>query len=303
MRTQKTVKSAKQTRKATPATAKPEQGGAGRGTVKTVMTRKPQTVRLTDSLGLVRQYMLWAGVRHMPVLDEDDRVAGMLSDRDLLGAAALEGAEKARGMNAQEIMRKPVAIVAPDERIEDASARMAALKVGCLPVVERGKLVGIVTTTDLLAHRSMGSFERDDPGAKAPTITARRLMTPDPEVTTEESSLFDAAAKMAENNIRHLPVVDADGVLVGMISDRDVRAALGDPMEALRDVRDDDSLTVGNVMAPDPLQVGLDTPITEVAGMIANEKLGAIPVVDEGDRPVGIISYVDLLAHLAKQRT
>ena len=129
--------------------------------------------------------------------------------------------------------------------------------------------------------------------------TARLVMTPDPETVLEEASLFEAAALMAELGVRHLPVVDELGKLIGMLSDRDIRSAIGDPVEALRGRHEDSESRASDVMSPDPLRASLDTPVSEIAEMLVDERIGAVPVVDEGDRPVGIISYVDLIRFLA----
>lgn len=129
--------------------------------------------------------------------------------------------------------------------------------------------------------------------------TARLIMTADPETVLEEASLFEAAAKMAELGVRHLPVVDSLGKLVGMLSDRDLRSAIGDPVIALRGRHDDSESCVGDVMAQDPVRAALHTSVAEIAEMLVDERIGAVPIVDEGDRPVGIVSYVDLIRFLA----
>lgn len=131
--------------------------------------------------------------------------------------------------------------------------------------------------------------------------TARDVMTVDPETISAESSLYDAASVMAELGVRHLPVTDAAGRLIGMLSDRDVRTTLGEPMEALRG-REDSDVTVSDAMRADPLSESLETSVDALAMILADEKIGAIPIVDEGDRPVGIVSYVDLLSWYAKNR-
>jgi CBS domain-containing protein len=139
------------------------------------------------------------------------------------------------------------------------------------------------------------------PVKKEPTAAfARSVMTADPETVIEETSLYEAAALMAELGVRHLPVVNELGVLVGMLSDRDLRTSIGDPVEALRGRRDESEACVRDVMAPDPLRVGLSTPISEIAMMLMDERIGAVPVVDEGDRPIGIVSYVDLIRFLTR---
>lgn len=128
---------------------------------------------------------------------------------------------------------------------------------------------------------------------------ASTVMTADPETVSEESSIFEAAALMAELGVRHLPVVNENGALAGMLSDRDIRSSIGDPVEALRGRRDESESRVADVMTPNPLRASLDTPIVEVADMLTDERIGAVPVVDEGDHPVGIVSYVDLIRFLA----
>ena len=132
-------------------------------------------------------------------------------------------------------------------------------------------------------------------------LTARQLMTPDPVTVTPETHLMTAASKMSELGLRHLPVVDAAGKLVGMISDRDLRVALGNPGEALRTSRLDEveELTVESMMAGDPISIELDTPVKTIAEILAVEHIGAVPVIDEGDHVTGIVSYVDVLAYYA----
>lgn len=142
--------------------------------------------------------------------------------------------------------------------------------------------------------------KRSAPRNSVRPALARSVMTPDPETVHEEASLFEAAARMTELGVRHLPVVDERGALVGMLSDRDLRTSIGDPVEALRGRRDESESRVSDVMTRDPLRVELGTSIAEIAAMLTDDRIGAVPVVDEGDRPVGIISYVDLLRFLAK---
>ena len=264
------------------------------------MTRNPITVRPEDDLALARQIMLWAGVRHLPVV-RDGRLVGLLSDRELLQASSELGFATARTLPVSKVSRQEIPSVGPHDPVEDAAARMVSERIDGLPVLDHGKLVGIVTTTDLLLERSRDSASPG--GATSSKANARMVMTPDPEVVAEESSLYSAAQTMAELSIRHLPVIDREGTLVGMLSDRDVRAAIGDPIDALRADSERESLTVDAVMSSHPVRVSLDTPIEELANVFTDERVGAIVVIDEGNRPVGIVSYVDLLAWLVRNRT
>jgi CBS domain-containing protein len=123
------------------------------------------------------------------------------------------------------------------------------------------------------------------------------LMTRAPATTAVDDSLIDAAARMAERNVRHLPVVDGDRHVVGMLSDRDVRMSFGDSSRSLRPsdalVRLH-SLHVADVMTRDAFVVRQDAPFAEVVRVFTDQRVGAVPVVDEADRLVGIISYVDV---------
>jgi CBS domain-containing protein len=127
--------------------------------VRDVMTRNPGTIRPSTSISEARRLMQRHGVRHLPVTDGDTLV-GIVSDRDIvvrdpLLDAALDklGAETYWGHQRRidEIMTRDVVTVAPDEPVFRASVLMRQRKVSALPVVSEGRLVGIVTTHDLLA--------------------------------------------------------------------------------------------------------------------------------------------------------
>ena len=123
------------------------------------------------------------------------------------------------------------------------------------------------------------------------------MMTRAPATTAVDDSLIDAAARMAERNVRHLPVVDGDHHVVGMLSDRDVRTLFGD---SSRSLRPSDALVrlhsmhVADAMTRDAFVVRQDAAFSDVVRVFTEQRVGAVPVVDEADRLVGIISYVDV---------
>ena len=129
-----------------------------------VVTVTPET-RLTQVLRLLRP----RGFRHVPVVD-DGALVGIISDRDIkqamvsLAASGTAGAalEQARErLTAAEIMQRTVTTVAPMFTVEDAARLMTTQKISALPVTEGGRLVGIVTETDVLDLfvRAMGVLE------------------------------------------------------------------------------------------------------------------------------------------------
>ncbi|MCC7485008.1 MAG: CBS domain-containing protein [Burkholderiales bacterium] len=126
--------------------------------VKDVMQRDVKSVRRNDQLALADSLMKNERIRHLPVLDEDGLVCAVLSQRDLFRGALLRAlgyggrAEESmlRQIAVKEAMSPEVHITTPDTPVAEAARVMIERKVGCLPVVEGEKLVGIVTETDLV---------------------------------------------------------------------------------------------------------------------------------------------------------
>lgn len=134
------------------------------------------------------------------------------------------------------------------------------------------------------------------------TLTARDLMTSEPDTVTPESTLREALALMNVADDRQLPVLE-NGRLVGIITNRDIRLALDSPLvdkdSAIRMQILHEHL-VAECMTPDPITVNPDTPIYEVAEILISHKFGGLPVVD-GDNLVGIITITDLLRQLSER--
>ncbi|MBF0233584.1 MAG: CBS domain-containing protein [Desulfamplus sp.] len=115
----------------------------------------------------------------------------------------------------------------------------------------------------------------------------------------KEASVFDAQEKMSANNIRHLPVVDAENRLAGIVTDRDIRSAM--PFTLLKG--DDNAeekakiaqLKVKDIMTANPITISPMYTIQDALLMVQREKVGAFPVVDSDGTLTGILSVRDLL--------
>ena len=122
----------------------------------------------------------------------------------------------------------------------------------------------------------------------------RKLIT-----ITAGQSLFEARDLMHANGIRHLPVIDGQGKLIGMITDRDIRSAL--PLEFIRqpvsDTRKEEleALRVQDAMSTELFRITPSYTIQDALLLIEEKKVGALPVVDEEGRLTGILSVRDLL--------
>jgi CBS domain-containing protein len=129
-----------------------------------------------------------------------------------------------------------------------------------------------------------------------------RLMTRRPATIEPDASLADACQALLRGGFRHLPVVNGQGRAVGMISERDLRARLGTDLYGFtRATVEALSEPVSGVMTPDPIAVPTGTRLGDVLETFADERVGALLVVDAAEAVVGILSYVDLLLWLRER--
>ena len=138
--------------------------------------------------------------------------------------------------------------------------------------------------------------------ARAPDlqrIPVSAVMTRGPATVDELAPLADAAAEMAVGGFRHVPVVDGEGRLVGIISERDLRARLGTDVHGFATAAADAlAERVADAMTPDPIALSPRASLADALAVFADDRVGAVPIVDRDERLVGIISYVDLLGTL-----
>jgi len=121
------------------------------------------------------------------------------------------------------------------------------------------------------------------------------VMTDNPVTIAAAETIGQADELMSENNIRQIPVVDGHE-LVGIVTDRDIRSFLSDALLANADRREKALATpVSEIMTTDPLFLAPDDGLDEAVEMLIEQKFGALPVVDEAEGLVGIVSYVDVL--------
>ena len=128
-------------------------------TVRKIMMGSPVTLTPDDTLDLANNVISLGRIRHIPVV-ENGKLVGLLSGRDLIGAAAnrifgLNQKSKSallKTESVKSIMKKRLVTVTPDTPIKDAARLMADKKIGCVPVISAGALVGLVTTTNVLRY-------------------------------------------------------------------------------------------------------------------------------------------------------
>jgi acetoin utilization protein AcuB len=109
--------------------------------VRHVMTSRLRNVRPKTPLAEIKEIMAEEIVRHFPVVNDKGTIVGIVSDRDLFVPEA---------HCASDVMTRTVVTVSPKARLETAAAQLVNRNISCLPVMDKGVLVGIVTTTDLV---------------------------------------------------------------------------------------------------------------------------------------------------------
>ncbi len=118
--------------------------------VRDIMRRPAIAASAETTLRDAYRTMQREGIRHLPVL-EGDAIVGVVTDRDLrLATSSLADAPLPSDRRVSEVMSRHPETADPGDPVEDAARTMRQRKIGCLPVVEGGQLVGIVTGLDLL---------------------------------------------------------------------------------------------------------------------------------------------------------
>ena len=134
-------------------------------------------------------------------------------------------------------------------------------------------------------------------------MDASGLMTSPPETIDAHAPVRDAIAILEKLGIRHLPVTGDRGELVGIVSERDIRQLVvpvveGDHYRA--SVMTRLGAPVSQIMSRDVRAVRPDTDVIAIVELMLEHHFGAVPVVDRDGIVVGIVSYIDVLRHVAR---
>lgn len=263
--------------------------------VSDIMTSHPVTVATYTSLDEALQLMDDQDVRHLPVL-EDGELVGVVSDRDLLQATGWHPVradsrpdvprEDGRPTTVRDIMHTKLSVVGTDDTVVTAAVEFVLMGIGCLPVLRDGELVGIVTEMDVLMAFWRAARQVALEGDVDPSVSSK--MAQRPTTVREDMTLEHAATLCRSVHCRHLPVTRGDE-LVGIISDRDLRAAMGSGRFA--------ELLVRDTMASECVTTGPETRLSTAAEVMVGNRFSALPVVTDDHRLIGILTITDLLDH------
>ena len=275
-------------------------------TIADIMVPAPIVVEVPGSRSDAINIMVRNKLTGLPVVRASDgKLMGVVSRRDIF--------RKFDEDQLSLIMKKGCITIAPDATVEEAAKIFSEKRIHRLPVVEDGKLVGIVTPTDLL------SLVKD---MKTPLL-AEDVIRTTCITSYEDEPLSYTVPSMRISDSAANPVLDAQGNLVGIITDRDLFSDQVKDPEALKalGISDVDNLAgyrnvlplfysatdkylsedkkVKDFMVKNPLTVFKKTNLSEVARIMLSNDFGQIPVHGNKDELVGMIYDVDVLCAIS----
>lgn len=253
-----------------------------------LVTPDPITVAPDTELREAVELMDRKDVRHLPVVEQGVLV-GMISDRDLLAATGWKPSRLVRMRETPPGLVRDLALVEPrvarlDETPRGVAHRMLEHRIHALPVLEDGRLVGIVSDYDFLVDYVRAC--RATPKPRRIDRPVAECMTWNVETVQRKATIADAFSHMHRLDVLHLPVLDGER-LMGMLSDRDFRLHLGRGIAT--------HLPVSAICARDPITIGPEASLADAAELLILHKIGALPVLRDGAL-MGLVSSTDVLA-------
>jgi len=195
--------------------------------VESIMEKNPVVVYVDEGIKEALARMVNYGAGILPVLNRENRVVGILTEHDLVkylaGVVSL-------GLKVRDVMSSPVVTVGENATLKEAMETMVKYGFRRLPVVnDEGVVEGIITAVDIvrkfgtheLIERSTGGDIRD-----ILVIPVTEIMVHDVAVAREDDDLASAVNTMLTRNISSVLVIDDEGVLKGIVTERDVLYAI-----------------------------------------------------------------------------
>ncbi|MCE1252697.1 MAG: CBS domain-containing protein [Anaerolineae bacterium] len=192
-------------------------------TIEDVMTRGVITTLPQAAMPKAARVMMENKITALPVM-ERDQLVGILTSSDLFRFILGEIDTLNEQITVKNYMTREVVTLAPQDSLLEAHRLMGVKRIRTLPVIDNGKLIGIVTRTDLMGaspSRFVSRNHQDDSllieQEKIERIMSTRLIT-----IKEDANITEAARLMLENKIHSLPVVDDKGEMIGVITEYDL---------------------------------------------------------------------------------
>ena len=187
-------------------------------------------------------------------------------------------------MKVQDVMTTDVSTIGPDGLVKDAAIEFVQRRISGMPVVGNdGQVLGVISETDILPkesgeQRGGGGFMKwlvdpDDPwiNRRFDAVVVEEAMSAPARTILPDRPLAEAAKIMLDEDINRLPVVDPDGLLVGLVSRGDLIRAFARPDEEIRREIQDDVIHGAMWIDPKALDVSVTSGIVTLKGEVSSE--------------------------------
>jgi CBS domain-containing protein len=258
--------------------------------VRDLMHRGLITCRQNAALGQVAVMLAQHHVHALVVADRDGRPVGILSDFDLMAgewlSADAESLATMRKLTAGDLMSFPITSVEASLPLSEAARVMTDKDINRLLVMENGKAVAIISSSDFVASIARQESSQRD--------TVADIMSDAILVCRDKTPVTSAARTMTLAHWRSVLVVDAKGKPLGVLSDRDLMPLVQNGIN--------DELTVAEVMHT-ALTIDIRASLRQAADLMIQHHHHRLIVVDDRDPesfPLGIVSSFDIVAEMAR---
>lgn len=254
--------------------------------VRDIMTEDVVYVDKNADLDYILYLMERNSITKIPVLEEG-RLIGIVTDGEIaykLGSFRKRDVNPAH-LHASSVMVRDFDVISPDTLVKDIIKTVGLPGLTMLPVLDKGKLVGVITKADLLPLvKSENEIEK---------IMTRNVITVKPG-----DRVVHARRLLIENDIARLPVVE-EGVVFGVIAEIDIAMAFADLKRSVpyrHQKRQVEELCVEDAMNTPAITAKPKTKVRDAAKIMIENNIGCLPIVEE--RIEGIITRTDLIKTL-----
>jgi predicted transcriptional regulator/ribosome-associated translation inhibitor RaiA len=245
-----------------------------------IMVDKVFALSLDDTAAKALSVMHENNINQLPVIDNDRKYVGMIFAKEFLNLNTTPSS-KLKNL----VVKTP--ILSPTDTIEKCTQLIVTTGNRALPVVEKGKLISIVSETDVALTANFGHATVDEVMSGAIVIE-------------ENSTLANALAKMRRYNISRLPIIKSNGVLTGIINALEIAKIIATPRERIGKSRGLRALTsetaIRDVKVKDIMRKAISVERgTKLNTLVESFKRNEEIVVVGDERPIGIVTPRDAL--------
>ncbi|WP_156820824.1 HPP family protein [Dasania marina] len=196
-------------------------------------------------------------------------------------------------------IQTPVETLARDktvQAIEKPAATSAISKEQEVPIPKQPpKQNPAQPNADKLAHHYQENKQASQQ-RRQPAVFATQIMTRPAIAMNDQESIYSASLLLKRQRFHHLPIINKNGELIGIVTDRDMmRFSLDNSLADLR------SITVSRIMNKKVITAAEETEIRSIADVMCRQNISAMPITDQNRRLIGIVSSTDILRTLVHQ--